>query len=124
MVRRKYLLLITALLVTMLFSCGKKEKDSSTAVSPEATKSFERGNAYYKLGNLDSAIKEYEKCVMYDKNHKMAHYNLAVLYKEKGRYTEAIQEFEGFLKYSSEEEDKVVRSYVEEEIKKIKAKNK
>ena len=112
--------LVILLSIMLLASCGGG--DSSHDENPDIKKSFEKGNAYYKFGNIEAAIKEYEKTILYDRTHKMAHYNLAVLYREKGRFTEAIHEFEEYLKYAGEE-DEVVKKYVESEIKNLKHKN-
>jgi Tfp pilus assembly protein PilF len=120
---KKINLLTTIMLlffVALFTACSEKEQNES---NDSAQKSFNRGSAYYKLGNIDSAIKEFENTIMYDRKHKQAHYNLAVLYKEKGRFTEAIHEFEEYLKYSSEEEDKVVRERAIKEMEELKQKN-
>jgi tetratricopeptide (TPR) repeat protein len=116
-------IIITTLLLfaSLIMSCGgdyKKKPEGSGL----AKKSFDKGNAYYKLGKIDAAIKEYEKTILYNKEHKRAHYNLGILYKEKKRYAEALHEFEEFLKYSTDEDDEVVRKYVSEEIEALKKK--
>jgi len=128
MVRRKNYLttLVVAFLISVLFvsvSCGTAEKDTNNS-KKEAQKYFERGLAYYKLGKVDKAITEYENAVAYDKEHKEAHYNLAVLYREKGRFTDAIREFEAYITNANPEADKNVIKYASEEIAKLKEKNK
>ena len=121
MIKKSKLLTIIVLIMSFAMlttSCKEESKHSSASI--DAEKSFKRASAYYRLGKVDSAIGEYEKTVLYDKTHKAAHYNLAVLYREKGRNTEALHEFEEYLKYSNHESDAVVRKYVLEEIDKLK----
>ncbi len=121
MVKKRLFLITVAILLAsfmLIISCGNNNGNNND--KKEAEKYFERGNAYYKLGQVDKAIKEYEDAILYNKEHKLAHYNLAVLYKEKGRKADAVTEFEAYLKYATEEDDAVVKKYVLEEIKKLK----
>lgn len=60
--------------------------------------------AYYKKGDLDKAIEEYERIVTYDPNgverrwlHPRYHYLLAKLYEERGLSNKAVAEYEKFL---------------------------
>jgi len=60
--------------------------------------------AYHKNGELDKAVKEYERHIKFDPNsperfipHPQYHYRLAKLYQEKGATQKAIKEYEKFL---------------------------
>jgi len=62
------------------------------------------GRAYYKAGQLDKAISEYERLTKYDPQdkdryliHPRYHYRLAVLYEEKGLKDKAVKEYKRFL---------------------------
>lgn len=127
MIKKNGLLSVVTIMVLAFFlmvSCGKSENTSNMK---EAKKYFDRGNSYYKVGKVDKAIKEYESAVMYNKNYKEAHYNLAVLYKEKGRNTDAVNAFEEYLRIANDDGakgDDVVVNYVKEEIQRLKGKNK
>ena len=123
LVRHINLIFISLITLSVLVSCGKDEHEGPKT-SKEAQQSFDKGNAYYKLGRTDDAIKAYENTVLYDRTHKMAHYNLAVLYKQKERYAEAVHEFEEYLKYETDDDEGTheVKDYVKKEIGKLKGK--
>ena len=60
--------------------------------------------AYHRNGELDRAIKEYERLIKFDPNrlepflpHPQYHYRLAYLYEEIGETDKAIKEYELFL---------------------------
>ncbi len=60
--------------------------------------------AYYKNGEIDKAIEEYERLITFDPNswerfliHPKYHYRLAKLYEEKGVTEKAIKEYKKFL---------------------------
>ncbi len=60
--------------------------------------------AYLKNGNLDKAISEYEKLIIFDPEkegrfliHPKYHYRLAKLYEQKGWKGKAIEHYEKFL---------------------------
>lgn len=53
---------------------------------------------YYKLGEIDLAIKIYERAVVYDPFSTVGHRNLGVLYEKKGRLEEAEAEYEQVIK--------------------------
>jgi tetratricopeptide (TPR) repeat protein len=62
------------------------------------------GRAYYKAGQLDKAIYEYERLTTYNPQgkdmyliHPRYHYRLAVLYEEKGLRDKAIIQYKKFL---------------------------
>jgi Tfp pilus assembly protein PilF len=63
--------------------------DSSRAVP--AFVSLSLGSAYYRLGKLPEAEKAYVAAIAADKRIGEAHNNLAVVYMETGRYSEAEQ---------------------------------
>ncbi|MBN2411387.1 protein kinase [candidate division KSB1 bacterium] len=60
--------------------------------------------AYYQSGNIDKAIKVYEKLISFDPNRRgrdliqpRYYYRLAKLYEEKGKKDKAIERYEKFL---------------------------
>ncbi len=60
--------------------------------------------AYYKKGELDQAIAEYERLITFDSNgkerrliHPLLHYRLAKLYEEKALTAKAIAQYEKFI---------------------------
>jgi tetratricopeptide (TPR) repeat protein len=56
---------------------------------------YYRGNFYlYGLGNPNKAIDEFEKILTQDPNFTLAHYDLAVAYRDLGMEDEAIQQYE------------------------------
>ena len=56
---------------------------------------YYRGNFYlYGLGDPNKAIDEFEKILIQDPNFTLAHYDLAVAYRDLGMEDEAIQEYE------------------------------
>lgn len=115
-------LLMILLLFVSVFGISCKGEKKKKKVKSEAEKSFERGNAYFKIHKIDSAIKAYETAIQFDSNIKMAHYNLALAYVEKKRYADAISAYEEYLKHSNEEEDAKKREEVKKEIERLKKK--
>jgi tetratricopeptide (TPR) repeat protein len=61
------------------------------ASSYDAYKTFLKGTFNLKAGNLENAIKDYEKVVTLDKDALLAYKNLACLYYKSGRYDKAFQ---------------------------------
>jgi tetratricopeptide (TPR) repeat protein len=60
---------------------------------------YYRGNFYlYGLGDPDKAIDEFEKILTQDPNFTLAHYDLAVAYRDLGMEDEAIQQYEITIK--------------------------
>jgi tetratricopeptide (TPR) repeat protein len=56
---------------------------------------YYRGNFYlYRLGDPNKAIDEFEKILTEDRNFTLAHYDLAVAYRDLGMEDEAIQQYE------------------------------
>lgn len=56
---------------------------------------YYRGNFYlYGLGDPNKAIDEFEKILTQDPNYTLAHYDLAVAYRDLGMEDEAIQQYE------------------------------
>lgn len=119
---------VRAVLVLLFFisafsiSCGdEKKKRKGTS---EAEKSLGRGNSYYKLYKYDSAIKAYEDAIKYDPSLKMAHHNLAIAYAKKERYSDAIHQYEEYLKLADKDHDHFEIEKVEKRIKELKKKTK
>ena len=60
---------------------------------------YYRGNFYlYGLGDPNKAIDEFEKILTQDPNFTLAHYDLAVAYRDLGMEDEAIQQYEKTIK--------------------------
>jgi tetratricopeptide (TPR) repeat protein len=60
--------------------------------------------AYYKAGQIDNAISEYEKLITYNPKgndryliHPRYHYRLAILYEQKGLKDKATLQYKKFL---------------------------
>ena len=60
------------------------------------------GNIYKKLGFLDVALENYEKCLIIDPNYLPALNNIGTTYVLKKDYFEAVKYFERYLKISSD----------------------
>ena len=54
-------------------------------------------NAYLELGQLDEAIKEYERILRLNPNYPLAHYHLAQACERKGQQDQALAAYERFL---------------------------
>jgi Tfp pilus assembly protein PilF len=67
---------------------------------------FNLGLVLSKSGNLDEAEKELLKSIQLKEDYAPAHYNLGFIYSRKGLKEKALEEFELFLKYSSDETKK------------------
>jgi tetratricopeptide (TPR) repeat protein/DNA-binding winged helix-turn-helix (wHTH) protein len=62
-------------------------------------------NAYLGLGQIDEAIKEYERLLRLNPNYPLAHYHLAQAYERKGQSGQALTAYERFLQVWSEADD-------------------
>jgi len=65
--------------------------------------------AYWKNGNLDKAVQEYERALSPDPGlreqlliHPLAYYRLAKLYEEKGERKKAVEQYQNFLSLCAE----------------------
>lgn len=74
-----------------LFGFRKKNEDASVHVN--------KGNTYFKQGNLDDAIKEYLKALKIAKDDS-TYYNLGNAYQASGQFNLAISTYEEALKLS------------------------
>lgn len=62
---------------------------------------YYRGNFFlYGLGDTNKAISEFEKILAKNPNHTLAHYDLAVAYRDQGMIEKAIAEYERTLELS------------------------
>lgn len=59
---------------------------------------FDKGVRCDNAGDLAGAINHYSKAIRID-NHPMAYYHRACVYKDMGKYKEAIGDFKSYLKY-------------------------
>src|SRR4051794_33699547 len=53
-----------------------------------------RGNAHYRMGQLDLAIQDYNRAVEIDPRHASAFNNRGVVHRKKGEYQRAIADFD------------------------------
>jgi tetratricopeptide (TPR) repeat protein len=58
---------------------------------------IELGGVYYALGNYDSAIDTFKLAVLAKSDLANAHYNLAIAYRDKKDYTDAVTEMNNVL---------------------------
>lgn len=93
--RGKFIVIfLFAVVLSLLISNNFAEEQNN------AEAHFKLGNALYKKGLLDEAIKEYKEAIRINIGYAMAHYNLGFALKDKGSYSEAINAFENFIKYA------------------------
>src|SRR4030042_768531 len=54
---------------------------------------FEQGIEYYKTGQYDNALSDYNKALEINPNYAEAYYNRGTTYGKKGQYDNAISDF-------------------------------
>ncbi len=132
MVKKGRLLTFVVMLLTLAFlvvSCGDKPADDAN-IKELAQEHFKAGKHFYKVGKKDKAIKEFDMTTRLDATIKEAHYNLAILYRENGQYTDAITSFKEFkrlvetLPEHELKKEEAVLEYVEGEIERLEEMNK
>lgn len=64
-----------------------------SACVDEAAEQYRRGVRYEEQGQLDKAVREYEKATRWGQNHPDAHHRLGVLYLNQGRLGPAVGTF-------------------------------
>lgn len=63
---------------------------------------FKLGNLYFRNGNVDDAIRLFEKVGILNPNFAMAHHNLGVVYYSQNRTDKAIEEFKRAIEIDKE----------------------
>lgn len=86
---------IVAALVLVTFSvpgtpAAEEKKD-------EIERLLERGNELAQEGDYDGAMAQYQKVLKIDEKNALAHNNLGIIYKRKGLYITAVEEFKAAL---------------------------
>jgi tetratricopeptide (TPR) repeat protein len=57
-----------------------------------------RGTAYYKLGQLDRALRDYNEAIALDRSDDFALYSRGVLYAARGDHERAVRDFDQALR--------------------------
>ena len=60
--------------------------------------SYEAGYAHYRLGELDSAVRQYDAAIRRDPSMAMAHYDRGEIYLQQGRIDDAEADFEAVVR--------------------------
>ena len=108
----KYLLIAAALVViiaigayAIISSTDKSETEQTNVSKAEALKAREKGLEFYKKGDWDGALGEFQKAVAGDPKDTYALTQLAYSYERKGQLDEAFQQYEALLKLNAESAD-------------------
>ena len=86
---------VVAVLVLVTFSApgapaAEEKKD-------EIERLLERGNELAQQGDYDGAMAQYQNVLKIDEKNALAHNNLGIIYKRKGLYITAVEEFKAAL---------------------------
>ncbi len=87
--------LVSGLLALMLSTGGVAAQAQSR--NPEAYRYYNMGIQAYNQGNVNEAIKQFQRATQADPNYANAHFNLGSLYYQTGRYDQAKAAFERSL---------------------------
>jgi len=86
---------VVAALVLVTFSApGTPAADEK---KDEIERLLERGNELAQQGDYDGAMAQYQKVLAIDEKNALAHNNLGIIYKRKGLYITAVEEFTAAL---------------------------
>ena len=86
------LVLVFTLLTSVTLVDGQRRKPQSvTVVSANAI--YNRGNNYYKKGELDKAINDYNEAIRINPQYFKAYSNRGIAYGMKGEFEKAINDF-------------------------------
>ena len=93
----KEIILLWLLILFLLSGCagGLSRRESAKLY-------YNLGNAYLELGDTTKASESYLKALEYNKNMKIASFNLAKAYMEVEKYSDAIRILDGMLKEEPE----------------------
>ncbi|MDA3954585.1 MAG: hypothetical protein PF485_13135 [Bacteroidales bacterium] len=80
-------------------------------ITAESEKHFKIGINCDNSGDLNGAIYSYSKAIGLNK-YPMAYYYRACVYKDQGKYKDAIKDFKGYLKYGSSNSKEAIASRV------------
>ena len=64
-----------------------------------------RGLAYWRSGNYDQAVKDYDQALRLTPDSAEAFYNRALAYEHKGDYERAVQDFSQALRLKPSDSD-------------------
>jgi len=108
---RKLLPIAAAIIVIIVagtfavMNSNKKGADKAGVSVEEATKAREKGLEFYKKGEWDSALVEFEKAVEGNPKDLYAQTQLAYAYERKGELDKAFKQYEAILKINKESAD-------------------
>ena len=98
---RTVITIFVGLTLTVLFvGCSSEEvspSGSGQSIPGDAEDYFNRGLAYYKKGEHDRAISDYDRAIEINPRYAGAYYNKALACEKDGRTKEAIEAYKGFI---------------------------
>lgn len=84
---------------------------AATRVIVDPDDHFARGEAHYKAGRYEAAVKELQKAVKLSPDWEDPHYVLALSLTEMGKLKEAIVEFKLVIEFALKDEPKILSYY-------------
>ena len=97
----RYLFILTAVLLLLSCAGGSKTEKKEKAQKEKAVTIEEHFQLAYDAagrGNLDEAVKEYQKVLKLDSKNAKAHLNLGIVYGRQEKWGKEISEYEKALR--------------------------
>jgi len=81
--------IIILLILVFGFSISAYASEAIGAYASEAYDILKKGNQYFSSKNFDSALEQYQKAIEICVNYAEAHFNVGLVYREKGDFKRA-----------------------------------